>query len=113
MLIQFVTAIGVLAALTMVPGPDMAVVTKRAVASGWRDGLRTVGGNWLGARVVTYLGPERNGGYATYTVASADALHHVPDGVADATAVAMIGTGRTAVGVGRRLHVGRLGTTPR
>lgn len=58
MLIQFVTALGVLAALTMVPGPDMAVVTKRAVASGWRDGLRTVGGNWLGARVVTYLGPN-------------------------------------------------------
>ncbi|WP_405386310.1 LysE family translocator [Streptomyces sp. NBC_01102] len=28
----------------MVPGPDMAVVTKRAMASGWQDGLRTVGG---------------------------------------------------------------------
>ncbi|MEU5629648.1 MULTISPECIES: LysE family translocator [Streptomyces] len=44
MLISFLTAVGVLAVLTMVPGPDMAVVTKRAVASGWQDGLRTVGG---------------------------------------------------------------------
>ncbi|GGY22382.1 LysE family translocator [Streptomyces djakartensis] len=44
MFVQLLAAIGVLAVLTMVPGPDMAVVTKRAVACGWRDGLRTVGG---------------------------------------------------------------------
>ncbi|MEU1709471.1 LysE family translocator [Streptomyces sp. NPDC005706] len=44
MLVQLVAAVGVLAVLTVVPGPDMAVVTKRAVACGWRDGLRTVGG---------------------------------------------------------------------
>ncbi|MEW2433455.1 LysE family translocator [Streptomyces caniferus] len=44
MLVQFVAAAGVLAVLTMVPGPDMAVTTKRALASGWQDGLRTVGG---------------------------------------------------------------------
>lgn len=44
MFVQFLAAVGVLAVLTMVPGPDMAVVTKRAVACGWRDGLRTVGG---------------------------------------------------------------------
>ncbi|WP_030185769.1 LysE family translocator [Streptomyces violaceorubidus] len=51
MLLQFVAAVGVLAVLTMVPGPDMAVVTKRAVASGWRDGLRTVGGITAGLLV--------------------------------------------------------------
>ncbi|MET9859650.1 LysE family translocator [Streptomyces smyrnaeus] len=51
MLIQFLTAVGVLAVLTMVPGPDMAVVTKRAVASGWQDGLRTVGGITAGLLV--------------------------------------------------------------
>lgn len=47
--VQFLVAAGALAALTMVPGPDMAVVTKRAVASGCRDGLRTAGGitTWL------------------------------------------------------------------
>ncbi|MEU6328146.1 LysE family translocator [Streptomyces sp. NPDC047049] len=44
MLIQFLTVAGVLAVLTVVPGPDMAVVTKRAVSAGWGDGLRTVGG---------------------------------------------------------------------
>ncbi|WP_037855988.1 LysE family translocator [Streptomyces sp. NRRL S-340] len=51
MLIQFLTAAGVLAVLTMVPGPDMAVVTKRAVASGRQDGLRTVGGITAGLLV--------------------------------------------------------------
>ncbi|MFF8947857.1 LysE family translocator [Streptomyces sp. NPDC014940] len=44
MLVQLLAAAGVLAVLTAVPGPDMAVVTKRAVACGRRDGLRTVGG---------------------------------------------------------------------
>ncbi|MGV9694045.1 LysE family translocator [Streptomyces sp. NPDC003444] len=44
MLVQLLTATGVLAVLTVVPGPDMAVVTKRALASGRQDGLRTVGG---------------------------------------------------------------------
>ncbi|MEV2253478.1 LysE family translocator [Streptomyces sp. NPDC050147] len=44
MFLQLLTAAGVLAVLTMVPGPDMAVVTKRAISAGWRDGLRTVGG---------------------------------------------------------------------
>lgn len=44
MLTQLVTATGVLALLTLVPGPDMAVVTRRAVARGRADGLRTVAG---------------------------------------------------------------------
>jgi threonine/homoserine/homoserine lactone efflux protein len=44
MFVQLLAATGVLAVLTVVPGPDMAVVTKRAIASGWRDGLRTIGG---------------------------------------------------------------------
>ncbi|MEW1748952.1 LysE family translocator [Streptomyces angustmyceticus] len=44
MLLQFLAAAGVLAVLTMVPGPDMAVTTKQALTSGWQDGLRTVGG---------------------------------------------------------------------
>ncbi|WP_069811050.1 LysE family translocator [Streptomyces sp. TP-A0874] len=48
---QFLAAAGVLAVLTMVPGPDMAVVTKRAVSSGWQDGLRTIGGITTGLLV--------------------------------------------------------------
>ncbi|KOX02225.1 threonine transporter RhtB [Streptomyces sp. NRRL B-1140] len=51
MLIQFLTAAGVLAVLTMVPGPDMAVVTKRAVSCGAQDALRTVGGITAGLLV--------------------------------------------------------------
>ncbi|MBZ4321326.1 LysE family translocator [Streptomyces huiliensis] len=41
---QIATAAGVLALLTVVPGPDMAVVTKRAVAAGRAEGLRTAAG---------------------------------------------------------------------
>ncbi|MER7694484.1 LysE family translocator [Streptomyces sp. NPDC097610] len=44
MLTHFVAAIGVLGLLTIVPGPDMAVVTRRALVAGSRDALRTVGG---------------------------------------------------------------------
>ncbi|GAA2286805.1 LysE family translocator [Streptomyces atrovirens] len=51
MLVQLLAAMGVLAVLTVVPGPDMAVVTKRAVSSGRQDGLRTVGGITAGLLV--------------------------------------------------------------
>lgn len=44
MLTHFMAAIGVLGLLTIVPGPDMAVVTRRALVAGPGDGLRTVGG---------------------------------------------------------------------
>ncbi|MEU2393579.1 LysE family translocator [Streptomyces sp. NPDC007369] len=44
MLTQLLTATGILALLTLVPGPDMAIVTRRAVARGRADGLRTVAG---------------------------------------------------------------------
>ncbi|MBT2414679.1 zinc-binding dehydrogenase [Streptomyces sp. ISL-12] len=77
--------------LPMTPGREAAGVVD-TVGSGVDTG-------WIGARVVAYLGNERSGGYATHAVAAADSLHRVPDGVDDATAVAMVGTGRTAVGV--------------
>ncbi|MEU6389207.1 zinc-binding dehydrogenase [Streptomyces sp. NPDC046939] len=77
--------------LPMTPGREAAGVVD-AVGAGVDEG-------WLGVRVVAYLGHERSGGYATHAVASADALHRVPAGVDDATAVTMIGTGRTVVGV--------------
>ncbi|MCX5196014.1 LysE family translocator [Streptomyces sp. NBC_00249] len=44
MLTQLLAATGVLALLTLVPGPDMAVVTRRAVSRGRTDGLLTVAG---------------------------------------------------------------------
>lgn len=70
MFVQFLAAAGVLAVLTMVPGPDMAVVTKRAVACGWRDGLRTVGG--ITAGLLTW-GVLTVVGLATVLAASAAA----------------------------------------
>jgi threonine/homoserine/homoserine lactone efflux protein len=51
MFVQFLAAASVLTVLTVVPGPDMAVVTKRAVSCGWRDGLRTAGGITAGLLV--------------------------------------------------------------
>ncbi|GGN79932.1 lysine transporter LysE [Streptomyces albiflavescens] len=48
MLTHLAGALGVLGLLTVVPGPDMAVVTRRAVASGPTDALRTVGGIAIG-----------------------------------------------------------------
>lgn len=51
---------------------------------------------WLGKRVVVHLGAA-NGGYAERAVADVASLHEVPEGVDAAEAVAMIGTGRTAM----------------
>ncbi|GAB2834482.1 LysE family translocator [Streptomyces daliensis] len=44
MIAQLFAAAGVLALLTLVPGPDMAVVTRRSLTSGPADGYRTAGG---------------------------------------------------------------------
>jgi NADPH2:quinone reductase len=51
---------------------------------------------WIGRRVAVHLG-FANGGYAERAVAGVASLHEVPDGVDAAEAVAMIGTGRTAM----------------
>ncbi|MFJ7775394.1 LysE family translocator [Streptomyces yangpuensis] len=48
MLTALLGATGVLALLTLVPGPDMAIVTRRAVTRGRGDGLRTVAGIAVG-----------------------------------------------------------------
>ncbi|MGP4043610.1 zinc-binding dehydrogenase [Streptomyces sp. 2A115] len=77
--------------LPMTPGREAAGVVD-AVGAGVDDG-------WLGVRVVAYLGHERNGGYASLAVAPVEALHRVPAALDDPAAVAVIGTGRTAVGV--------------
>ncbi|MGW8375099.1 LysE family translocator [Streptomyces sp. ODS28] len=51
MLTSLVAATAVLGLLTVIPGPDMAVVTRRAVAAGPGDGLRTAGGITAGLLV--------------------------------------------------------------
>ena len=52
----------------------------------------------MGRRVVAHLGPA-SGGYAELAVRETEALHALPDGLADDAAVAMIGTGRTALAI--------------
>jgi NADPH2:quinone reductase len=54
--------------------------------------------------VAAHLGPA-SGGYAELAVREIEALHRLPDGLADDAAVAMIGTGRTALAI---LEVGAL-----
>ncbi|MFF4345761.1 LysE family translocator [Streptomyces sp. NPDC001530] len=74
MLTQFMAAAGVLAMLTVVPGPDLAVVTQRAVVSGPADGLRTVGGIAAGLLI---WGVLTIAGLAAVLAASTDAYRAV------------------------------------
>ncbi|MEU7105049.1 zinc-binding dehydrogenase [Streptomyces sp. NPDC046215] len=53
---------------------------------------------WLGRRVVAHLGAAP-GGYAELAVADADKIHKIPDGMREDHAIAMVGTGRTALGI--------------
>jgi len=76
--------------LPAVPGREVAGVVD-AVGAG-------ANAEWVGRRVVAHLGAA-SGGYAELAVADADALHAIPDGLADDAAVAMIGTGRTAMAI--------------
>jgi NADPH2:quinone reductase len=73
-----------LPALPMTPGREVAGVVD--------------GGEWDGRRVVAHLGPA-SGGYASLAAAPVEALHARPDGLSADLAVAMIGTGRTAVSI--------------
>ncbi|MEV8227445.1 zinc-binding dehydrogenase [Streptomyces sp. NPDC079167] len=53
---------------------------------------------WLGRDVVAHIGTAP-GGYAELTVVDAGKLHPLPTGLDAAEAVAMIGTGRTTLGI--------------
>jgi NADPH:quinone reductase len=80
------------------PLPDLPAIPGREVA-GVVDALGAgVDESWLGRRVVAHLGPA-SGGYAELAVRDVDAVHALPDGVAEDEAVAMIGTGRTTLGI--------------
>jgi NADPH2:quinone reductase len=62
---------------------------------------------WLGKRVVAHLG-FAPGGYAELAVVDVDRVHEIPENLDFAQAVAMIGTGRTAMGI---LQFAELGPT--
>ncbi|GLF97115.1 zinc-binding dehydrogenase [Streptomyces yaizuensis] len=76
--------------LPTVPGREVAG-TVDAVGAGTDP-------SWLGKRVVAHLGMAP-GGYAERAVTTAERLHELPDGLGADEAVAMIGTGRTALGI--------------
>ncbi|HEY4094242.1 MAG TPA: zinc-binding dehydrogenase [Baekduia sp.] len=76
--------------LPTVPGREVAG-TVEAIGEGVED-------EWLGRYVVAHLGMA-SGGYAERAVVSAASLHVVPGHVGPDAAVAMIGTGRTAMGI--------------
>ncbi|MEU1401367.1 zinc-binding dehydrogenase [Streptomyces sp. NPDC005728] len=77
-------------ALPTVPGREVA-----GTVDACGDG---VDGAWLGRRVVAHLG-FAPGGYAELAVTGAERLHEIPESLGFAEAVAMIGTGRTALGI--------------
>ncbi|MFD5594578.1 zinc-binding dehydrogenase [Streptomyces griseorubiginosus] len=77
-------------ALPTVPGREVA-----GTVESLGDG---VAGLWLGKRVVAHLG-FAPGGYAELAVTDVDRVHEIPADLDFAQAVAMIGTGRTAMGI--------------
>jgi NADPH:quinone reductase len=80
------------------PLPELPAIPGREVA-GVIDALGAdVDASWLGRCAVAHLGPA-SGGYAELAVRDVAAVHALPDGLADDVAVAMIGTGRTALGI--------------
>ncbi|GAA5117439.1 zinc-binding dehydrogenase [Pseudonocardia adelaidensis] len=76
--------------LPMTPGREVAG-TVATVGPGVDPGR-------VGTRVVAHLGMA-SGGYAALAVAAEASLHEIPDALTAEAAVAMIGTGRTAVGI--------------
>ncbi|WP_371101067.1 zinc-binding dehydrogenase [Streptomyces sp. PU_AKi4] len=78
------------ATLPTVPGREVAGVVD-ALGEGTPAHL-------LGRRVVAHLG-FAPGGYAELAVTDADRLHEIPERLDFAEAVAMIGTGRTTMGI--------------
>lgn len=80
------------------PRPDLPMTPGREVAGRVDKVGPQVDDGWLDRPVVAHLGMA-SGGYAQLAVAPVDALHVIPDGLDPAAAVAMIGTGRTAVGI--------------
>ncbi|MGW2821502.1 zinc-binding dehydrogenase [Streptomyces sp. NPDC001443] len=77
-------------ALPTVPGREVAG-TVESLGEGVAD-------HWLGRRVVAHLG-FAPGGYAELAVTDVDRVHEIPENLDFAQAVAMIGTGRTALGI--------------
>jgi NADPH2:quinone reductase len=81
-----------------VPPPVLPTVPGREVAGTVQGVGPGVDRSWVGKRVVVHLGPVP-GGYAELAVAKVESLYEIPAHLEAATAVATIGTGRTAIGI--------------
>ncbi|MGW2226773.1 zinc-binding dehydrogenase [Streptomyces formicae] len=78
--------------------PALPTIPGREVA-GTVDALgEDVDPSWLGRRVVAHIG-FAPGGYAEATVTEVSRLHELPEELDFAEAVALIGTGRTTMGI--------------
>ena len=81
------------------PAPsELPTIPGREVAGTVESLGEGVDASWLGKRVVVHLGMVP-GGYAELAVCDVTRLHTVPEGLDEAEAVAMIGTGRTTMGI--------------
>lgn len=77
---------------------ELPTIPGREVAGTVVDLGEDVGEGWLGKRVVAHLGFVP-GGYAELAVTDVERLHEIPERLDFAEAVAMIGTGRTTMGI--------------
>lgn len=80
------------------PLPELPMTPGREVAGVVDEVGRDVDERLLGRRVVADLG-KANGGYAELALARVESVHVLPEGLDADHAVAMIGTGRTAMAV--------------
>jgi NADPH2:quinone reductase len=78
------------------PPPELPTVPGREVAGTVEAVGPDVPLTWIGRDVVVHLGMA-GGGYAERALAQVESLHALPTGLGPTTAVAMIGTGRTAL----------------
>ncbi|GHE51258.1 oxidoreductase [Streptomyces longispororuber] len=78
--------------------PELPTIPGREVAGTVESVGPDVDPAWLGKRVVAHIGFVP-GGYAELTVTEAARLHELPDTLGFPEAVALIGTGRTTMGI--------------
>ncbi|MFF7266616.1 zinc-binding dehydrogenase [Streptomyces sp. NPDC008159] len=80
------------------PAPLLPTIPGREVAGVVESLGEGTPASWLGKRVTAHLG-WAPGGYAELAVTEAERLHEIPENLDFAEAVAMIGTGRTTMGI--------------
>lgn len=78
-------------------GPPLPHTPGREIAGTVEAAGADIDPAWIGRRVVAHLGRGGTGGYATHAIVPAGRLHAIPADMDPAVAVALVGTGRTAV----------------